>query len=169
MAEVFCQRGLGPILRGEQDVLSFYELRKRNMYRAPLARITKKANRQIRETKLALRDTGYRGLLWLINDSFRHIDSALAISLLCSTLVASNSSVSGLIYATNHYVCIPGNDFANLLWVPAYADGEADDLPDFVNWLGTEWGNFCEAEIGKFDSRFKTDYIDLLGVRPIIE
>ena len=89
--DIAAKFGLGPILRGEQDVLSFYELRKRNMYRAPLARITKKANRQIRETKLALRDTGYRGLLWLINDSFRHIDSALAISLLCSTLVASNS------------------------------------------------------------------------------
>lgn len=159
--------GLGPIMRGEPDVLACYAHGKREMYRAPLARIVKKANRQIRETKTALDDQTYRGLLWLVNDNFRQIDVDSVFELLCNILNGDNSHVQGLVYVTNHYVEIPGNKFANLIWVPAYADSQADDLPEFVNWLGSEWGNFCEAELGAFETRTKHDSLDLSGARPI--
>ena len=166
--EVAKKFGAGPILRGERTFRKFYASRKREMYREPLGRIVKKANRQIRETKKALSLKEYRGVLWLVNDNFRQVRTDTAISLLCSCLTSANSQVRGLIYITNHYVDIAGSDFANLPWVPAYADGEADDLPDFVNWLGSEWFKFCEAEIGKFDDRRTLDDVDfLIGARPI--
>lgn len=165
--EVAARFGLGPILRGEPGVQKFYAGRKRDMYRDPLARITKKANRQIRESKAALADAGYRGLLWLVNDNFRQIGADLAVSLLSSTLIGQKSSVDGLIYVTNHYVAVPGSDFANLLWVPTYAETVADDLPEFVDWLGGKWFEFCEAETGSFDNRDVGPDIDICGARPI--
>lgn len=166
--DVASRFGLGPILRGEPQVQEFYAWRKRDMYRAPRARITKKANRQLRESKAALADPGYRGLLWLVNDNFRHIGADLAVSLLCSTLIGQNTNVDGLIYVTNHYVDLPGSDFANLLWVPAYADAVADDVPIFVDWLGGEWFKFCEAQTGRFDNREVGPDIAIRGARPII-
>lgn len=159
--------GLGPILRGEPEPAAFYARRKRELYRAPLVRIAKKANRQLRETREALGD-GYSGLLWLVNDNFRKIGSDLAISLICSTLIGQHSSVDGLIYVTNHYVDLPGSDLANLLWVPAYSQAAPEFLPDFVNWLGSAWGDFCEDRLGDFDGRLKGPDIVLTGAAPIM-
>lgn len=161
--------GFGPIVRMEREVAEYYASRRRQMYRAPIARIAKKANNQLRETRQALGDNGYRGILWIVNDNFREIGTDFAVQLLCSTLIGTNSHVRAFIYVTNHYVAIPGNDYANLLWVPAYADADADgDLPDFVNWLGSKWGAFCERGIGTFGNQERGSDIDLIaGARPI--
>lgn len=159
--------GAGPILRGEAQVQDYYAKARRNLYRAPLARITKKANRQLRETKAAL-EGDYRGLLWLVNDGFRLIAADFALRLLWSTLGIRNSNIDGMIYVTNHYVDLPGSDLANLLWVPAYAEGVGEDVPTFVNWLGHEWFKFCEAELGPFEGSMAGPDIDLRGARPIV-
>ena len=76
------QFGLGPILRAEVGPARFYAEAKRQLYRAPLGRIIKTANRQLRETRQALASEGYLGVLWLVNDQFRHIgtDVPLRIS-----------------------------------------------------------------------------------------
>lgn len=160
--------GFGPIVRGEKGPSQFYAKAKRNLFRAPLGRIVKKANRQLRESKAALSDDGYRGLLWVVNDNFRAVGTELAIHLLCSTLGRQNSNVDGLIYVTNHYVDIPGDDYARLVWVPAYADGVEEDLPDFVDWLGGAWFRFQESEIGPFDDRQAGPDLTISGARPIL-
>lgn len=161
--------GFGAIIRMDREVREYYASRRRQMYRSPIARIVKKANNQLRETRQATGDNGYRGILWLVNDNFREIGTDVAIQLLCSTLIGANSHVRAFIYVTNHYVAVPGSDYANLLWVPAYADADADgDLPDFVNWLGCQWGAFCEGELGPFDNQERGPDIDLIaGARPI--
>lgn len=160
--------GLGPILRGETEPAKFYARAKRALYRAPLGRITKKANRQLRETRQAFGSEDFLGVLWLVNDNFRQIGSDLALDLLGSTLVGQNSNVRALIYTTNHYVDMPGSDLANLLWVPLYAEDAPDHLREWVNWLGSKWGDFCEQELGPFDKRTKGPDISLAATRPIV-
>jgi hypothetical protein len=158
--------GFGQIIRMERPVHEFYAAKKLEIYRAPLARIARKANRQIRATKAALNGTEIRGILWLVNDNFRSVSVDLVFSVLCRILNGANSQIRALIYVTNHYVDVPQSDYANLLWAPAYADHSADDLPDFVDWLGSKWGDFLEAEMGPFDSRQTSDFI-APGTRPI--
>lgn len=157
----------GEIIRLEAGPNEFYSKKKLELYRAPLSRIAKKANNQIKKTKLALGDNSYRGVLWLVNDNFRQIGSDLVFSIMCRILNGSNSNIKALIYVTNHYVDI-GNGYANLLWVPSYADHESDNLPDFINWLGTEWFDFMEAETGTFEHREKGPDITIAGARPIL-
>lgn len=165
MAEKFSPGEFLPKL--QPGARSFYVRRKMEIYRGPLSRIAKKANRQIRETKKVLGRDDIRGVLWLVNDNFRDVSADVVFGLMCRILNGDNSHIRAFVYATNHYVEIPGNEFANLLWRPAYAEPDADDLPNFVNWLGSEWGDFQEAETGPFDSRTKGLNISIAGARPI--
>lgn len=71
MEEVARKFGAGPIIRGEPEVQRHWAKAKFNHYRIPLCRIVDKANRQLRATKAALGDDGYRGLLWLVTDAGR--------------------------------------------------------------------------------------------------
>lgn len=155
------------IIRLENAVQQFYARKKLELYRAPLSRITKKANRQIRETKKILKSGDFRGILWLVNDNFREVEVDLVFGTMCRILNGANSEIRALIYVTNHYVDIPDNNYANFLWVPAYADHAADDLPDFVNWLGSKWHDFVEAEMGPFDQRLTGPNIPIGLARPI--
>jgi hypothetical protein len=159
--------GLGPILRGENGPLEFYANRKAEIYRAPLSRIAKRANRQIRETKAVLGLGEYRGILLCMNDNFRQIGVDLVLHLFGRILIGGNSEIEAIVYLTNHYVALPGNNYANLLWVPFYQD-ETKDLPEFVNWLGREWFNFLEKETGPPDNRVEGADIDISGARPIL-
>lgn len=168
MREVAHTFGLGPILRGEPEVQRHWAEAKLNHYRIPLCRIVDKANRQLRETKAALGEEGYRGLLWLVNDNFRGIGTDLAVGILLSTIGQRNPHVDGLIYVTNHYVDFPGDDFARLVWAPVYADGVDHDLTDFVDRLGAAWFQFQESIIGRMDDRQSGPDISLRGARPIV-
>lgn len=91
--------------------------------RAPLQRITKKANRQIRETKQELGLVGWRGIIVMVNDGFRAPAPDLVMRL-CSDILAgeSYSSADAFIYRTNHYIEVPGSPYALLLWAPLYAE-----------------------------------------------
>jgi hypothetical protein len=162
------QFGAAAILKQEPEFEAFICQGLRVLYRDRLNRISKRANKQIRETKLALGDDGYRGVLWLINDGFRGIGTDIVFGLLCNGLAQANSQVRALVYLTNHFVALPGNDYANFLWMPAYADAEADDLPDFVNWLGKEWGDFTEREDAPYDNRISGPSIDSRGIHPLV-
>lgn len=168
MQEVAQTFGAGPILRGDPEFKRHWAEAKLNHYRIPLSRIVDKANRQLRETKAALGEDGYRGLLWLVNDNFRGIGTDLAIGLLLSTIGQRNPHVDGLIYVTNHYVDFPGDDYARLVWAPAYADGVALDLVEFVDRLGAAWFRFQESFIGQMDDRQSGPDVSLQGARPII-
>ncbi len=161
--------GLGAILRGEPGPVQFYTERKTELYRSALSRIAKKANRQIRQTKAALRLEGYQGILMCVNDSLRQLSVETVLGLFGRILNGSNSQLKAFIYLTNHYVNIPNHNYASLLWVPAYAHDTDDHLPTFVNWLGRAWFDFCEAENGPADSRIDGPDIDIAGAHPIRE
>lgn len=165
--EIAQKFGAWALLRGEPQVRRYWADSKRDHYRRSLGRITEKANRQLRHTKAALGEEGYRGLLWLVNDNFRGIGTDVALSLLLSTLGHRNRHIDGLIYLTNHCVDIPGDAFARFVWAPAYADPVDQCLVDFVNRLGAEWFKFQENIIGRMDDYRLGSDISLRGARPI--
>lgn len=128
------------------------------LFRPALGRIIKKANTQIKATKKELGLANTPGILLLINDDFVSLEPGLIASIICEILTHSYSSIDAFVYLTlNHYVDIPGNSYANLLWIPFYSDRAPDSLKDFVNKLGSQWFQFLEAETGEFDNKIVTD------------
>ncbi len=130
--------------------------------RAPLQRIIKKANRQIRETKQELGLVGWRGIIVMVNDGFRALAPDLVMRL-CSDILAGDSynSADAFIYQTNHYIEVPGNPYALLLWAPLYAEKSGQDLVEFVNNLGRQWRKYAEDADGPFDHSEEQEFMDL--------
>lgn len=135
------------------------------LFRAPLARIVKKANSQIKSTKQNLGYPDHQGILLLINDNLRELPPRLMLATLARILNGSCSSVRAMIYLTNHYILIPGDEYGRILWVPLYADAEGDGLAEFVNWLGAKWFDYCESLGRPSDDRQAGPDISLAGSR----
>lgn len=135
------------------------------LFRAPLARIVKKANSQIKSTKQNLNYADYQGILLLVNDSLKELPPRLILATLARILNGSSSSIRAMIYLTNHYVVIPGDEYGRVLWVPLYADAEGDGLVDFVNRLGAQWFDYCESLGQPSDDRQAGPDISLEGSR----
>lgn len=132
------------------------------IFKAPLQRIINKANRQIKETKLELGLTGWRGLLILVNDGFRGLPPGLVMGLCANILNGKNySSCNGFIYQTNHCVELPDDPYAVFLWAPLYHSKADEDLPDFVNDLGRAWRRYAEEVDGPYDCNRETEYADM--------
>jgi polyhydroxyalkanoate synthesis regulator phasin len=128
------------------------------LFRPALSRILKKANTQIKDTKRELDLPHTPGILLLVNDDFLSLEPQFITSIISEILIHSYSSIDAFVYLTlNHYVDIPGNDYANLLWVPVYSEKAPNSLVDFINRLGNQWGQFLETEIGEFDNKLVTD------------
>lgn len=159
--------GLGPFLRQEGEAGEAYRKGLLELFRPPLARITKKASRQIRGTCQALNLQDYKGLLWCVNDNFRELSPTTVTGLLGRILTGSGSALDGVVYMTNHYVELPGNPFANIVWKPLYRDEHDVQLSEFVDWLGRRWFDFSEIEQGPADSRIEGDHISLMGARAV--
>ena len=139
-----------------------------NLLRPPLAGIVKKANRQIKTTKEYLQIPDASGVLLCVNDNLRDIPPQQMMRLFCRILNGDCSSITAIVYLTNHYVLVPGNAYANLLWTTAYSENAPDTLPDWINWLGRQWGLFIEKETGPLDSKIETpDGTILAGSRAI--
>lgn len=124
-----------------------------DIYRRPLSAVVKKANRQIKETKRHLNLRDAEGVLLCVNDNFRAIAPTLVMHLLCRILMGSCSSISALVYVTNHYVEVTGNDLVNLLWVPVYSDAAPDSLVQFIDTMGRNWSSLCEEKLGPFEGK----------------
>lgn len=136
-----------------------------DLYRPPLARIAKKANAQIKSTKTNFGYANYNGILLLINDSLKELPPRFVLATLGRILNGSCSSIRALVYLTNHYVVIPGDEYGRVLWVPLYADENDDDLVSFVNELGKSWFDYCE-ELGQpSDNRRAGPDISIVGSR----
>ncbi len=133
-----------------------------NIPRAPLQRIINKANRQIKETKQELGLVGWRGIIVIVNDGFRGLPPGLVMGL-CANILAgkSYSSSDAFVYQTNHYVELPDNPYAVLLWAPLYHEKAGDDLVDFVNDLGRKWRKFSEEKDGPYDYSGEQETADL--------
>lgn len=126
----------------------------RRIFRPPLARILKKANRQLRETKSQYGIDEPCGIVLFVNDGFTGIGPAYVVALAADILQNSYSSIDCFVYLTvNRYVEVPGSDLAHLVWIPVYSDRAPVSLVDFVNTLGRQWFDFIERKIGPFDER----------------
>ncbi|TPG42460.1 hypothetical protein EAH79_00745 [Sphingomonas koreensis] len=135
------------------------------LFRAPLARIVKKANSQIKSTKDNLAYSSYHGILLMINDNLKELPPRLMLGTLSRILNGSSSSIRAMIYLTNHYVVIPGDEYGRVLWAPLYADAEGDGLVDFVDNLGKQWFDYCESLGEPSDDRQVGPDISLAGAR----
>ncbi|RYZ42960.1 MAG: hypothetical protein EOO71_05545 [Myxococcaceae bacterium] len=125
------------------------------LFRAPLARIAKKANRQIRTTKEQLKLHDHRGVFLCVNNNLRDLSPTAVLQTFGRILNGSYSSIDAMVYLTNHYVTIPQSDHAHLLWSPMYSKTAPDSLSESINNLGRKWFDFCEREHGPFDSRYE--------------
>ena len=135
------------------------------IFRPPISRVLKKANRQLRETKEHFQILGTTGVLLFVNDGFTSLGPDLVQSLACNLLTNSYSSIDSFVYLTvNRYVEIQGSDVPRLLWAPTYSDRATDELHAFINDLGRKWCKFLEAKIGPFTvDKWETD--DLGAIR----
>lgn len=142
-------------LSGSEEIPRDVQRQFLDLLRKPVKRVLEKANRQIRETNARLGYENGQGVLLLVVDGVLTVAPMLLMSLVCKILSHGYSSIKCLVLMTvNEYVEIPGDDYARLLWVPAYQDDDAVDLSNFVNQLGRQWFDFLEGEIGGFDDRW---------------
>lgn len=141
------------------------------MFRPPLARILKKANRQIRRTKVHFRISSPTGILVLVNDEFTSLGPELIRALVCDLLLHSYSSIDCFLYLTvNRYIEFPNSDTPGLLWAPVYSDRAPEELVDFIDDLGRMWRKHLEGIIGPFTASSETPTAEasLRGARAII-
>jgi len=140
------------------------------LFRPPISRILKKANRQIRDTKSHFGIATPTGVLLLVNDGFTSLGPDLIQSLASDLLLHSYSSIDCMVYLTvNRYVEIRGSDVPRLMWAPVYSDRAADSLVAFVNDLGRKWFKFLEEKIGPFSDRTETeDRSTIVGAQSIV-
>ncbi|WP_313078378.1 hypothetical protein [Agrobacterium pusense] len=145
---------------GEYPPEMFTELR--GVLRAPLQRIIKKANTQIRDTKQELALVGFEGVLLLVNDNFRSPPPAFVIGLTSDILSQGlYKSIRAIVYITNHFVELPDHPDALLLWVPMYSPVASESLVSFINSFGRLHGDYTEEVLGKFTSRDEHEFLDL--------
>lgn len=138
------------------------------LVRPAISRILKKANRQIRETKQYLKQPDARGLVVIVNDGFTAFSFKIVASLIANILQASYSSIDGFILMTvNSYVALDNSNIPAQMWMPCYKpDIEKTSLPEFVNELGRNWGDFLEEKLGAFDYREELD--NDIGLGPMV-
>lgn len=131
--------------------------------RPSIARIIKKANIQIRETKEHFSINEPTGVLIFVNDGFTAFPVDIVAALCGDILTQTYSSIDCFLYLTvNRYVEIVGSNEPKLLWVPSYSSRAHDSLVDFIDDLGRKWFDFLEKEIGSFTSRTETGVRDVL-------
>lgn len=138
------------------------------LVRPAIARILKKANRQIKETKKYLEVPNARGVAIIVNDGFTSLSVTIVLGLICNILVNSYSSIDGFVLMTvNSYVAIESSDIPRLIWTPSYSpSSEHTSLPDFINDLGREWWKFMEVKTGGFDVSEEWGSLEGLGSMP---
>lgn len=138
------------------------------LVRPAIARILRKANKQIKETKQYLGRPNARGVVIIVNDGFTSLSATIVLGLICNILANSYSSIDGFVLMTvNSYVAIEYSDVPSLIWMPSYSPGfEYTSLPDFINNLGRDWRKFMETKIGDFDISKELDDISTLGSMP---
>lgn len=132
------------------------------IFRPPMSRILKKANKQIKETKDHFDINNQKGTVIIVNDYFTSLDPKFVIKIIVDLLIHSYKSIDCMIYLTvNRYVRIEGDNEPKLIWVPIYSDRADENLHFFINDLGRKWYDYLETKIG-FTSRRETESGDYL-------
>lgn len=139
------------LLGGSGEYPKWFSRELIRLFRPPVSRVLKKANRQLRETKAHFNISAPTGMLVFVNDGFTALEPHFVRSLACNLLMNSYSSIDCFLYITvNRYVEVAGSDVPRLLWVPSYSERAPDSLVQFVDDLGRKWYDFLEMKIGPF-------------------
>ncbi|TCJ15228.1 hypothetical protein EZJ19_07935 [Parasulfuritortus cantonensis] len=139
---------------GTGNYPAWFNLEFVRLFRPPISRILKKANRQLRDTKKHFGIRSSTGVLVLANNGFTAIGPELVRALAAQLLVHSYSSIDCLVYITvNRYVELQGSDVPRLMWAPTYSDRAPGSLVTFIDNLGRKWFDFLERKIGPFTIR----------------
>lgn len=139
------------LLGGSGEYPKWFVIEFIRLFRPPISRVLKKANRQIRETKQHFKLNAPKGILIFVNDGFIALEPHYVRELACNLLVDSYSEIHCFLYLTvNRYVEIEGSDVPRLLWMPTYGDRASDELVSFVDDLGRKWFDLLEKKIGTF-------------------
>ena len=142
------------LLGGSGKYPSWFDAELVRLFRPPISRVLKKANRQLRETKKHFRIHSATGVLILANDGFTSIGPELVNALAAQLLMQSYSSIDCLVYITvNRYVALQSSDVPRLVWAPTYSHRAPDSLVTFIDELGRKWFNFLEGKVGPFTAR----------------
>jgi hypothetical protein len=124
------------------------------IFRPPISRILKKANRQIRETKIHFNIQKPSGILLFANDGFTAIGPNPICALASEMLMHSYSSIDCFVYLTvNRYIEFPDSEVPRLLWAPTYSNRAPDSTVKFIDDLGRKWFDYLERVIGPFTDR----------------
>jgi hypothetical protein len=121
------------------------------VYRRPIQGIMKKANKQIRETKVELKATSAHGLLIIINDKNTALDPSQAMWMVTESLRRDGfRSIDSVLYITlNLLASHPdiNNDVA--VWLESYRDKENLCSQELYDRLRTEIHRHWEHVIGE--------------------
>lgn len=136
---------------GKEPMPNWFHREFARLFRPPISRILKKANRQLRDTKEHFGIKEPTGILLFVNDGFTALGPEPIRALVASLLQHSYSSIDSFVYLTvNRYVALPDSDVPRLIWSPVYSNRAPAWLADFVNSLGNSWFIFLENKIGPF-------------------
>jgi hypothetical protein len=132
--------------------------------REQLEGITKKANKQIKDTKVKLKLTDSQGLLLVLNDGFYAANPNLTLALIGDPLTRQMRSIDGyVLFNLRRKLRRPGDQWERFFWLPKYRSADNFSLSEFVNSLGANWFRYLEELSGKtfpskvssFDPDFK--------------
>jgi len=150
-------------LGGDGTFPSWYYRDFIRIFRPPISRILKKANKQIKETKSFFNIKSQRGIIVIVNDGFNSLEPKFILGIITELLNHSYTSIDCIIYTTvNRYMEIEGTDEPKLIWVPFYSDRVDDEFHLFVDDLGRKWFDYLEQKIG-FTSREESDEFNYLS------
>ncbi len=121
----------------------------------PLQRIIEKANRQIRQTKVALNLPSYKGLLFLANDGNYANPPPTLNQLIGGVLSKGFTSIDCyVLFTVNMVAQVPEVDIPCTLWMPSFRS-EADSIPaDVMAAIRDGWSTFQEQLTGQKHRRF---------------
>ncbi|HEY5533835.1 MAG TPA: hypothetical protein VIL99_02685 [Ignavibacteria bacterium] len=112
----------------------------------------KKAQKQIRATKIMLNSPNAKGIILLCNDGYYSLDPSLMFGFLCELMqdnFKKSNEIDAVVYFT---VNIPSKDdtdkYELMVWIPAYKTDNSP-LGNFVNNLGKKWWKFYKKKIGE--------------------
>ena len=170
MKSLMKQFGEFHVLTRTEEVKKTYDKKMFEMYRQIISRIVKKANRQLKQTKLELRLEDYHGGLLVVNRGLLDLNVTTVLALLGRVCSGSYTQVEAVIYLTDHPhgVEAPGANGPVRLWTQAYRETAfKPQFSEFVNSLGRAWFEFCAAEFGPPAEHREGPNIDFTGARPI--
>ncbi|MGU3236630.1 hypothetical protein ACVYFC_18000 [Vibrio cholerae] len=144
------------LLGGAENYPDWFIVEYLRIARPPIARILKKANKQIKDTKNHFNLPDAPGVLFFVNDGFTSIAPDLAAGIACDALVNSYSSIDCFVYLTlNRYIVLDGSNEPKLLWNPSYSSRSDDSLVDYIDDLGRKWFKFLDKKINFTSERIE--------------